>query len=133
MVGAEVQDISIPMHREAGHIAFGIYADGALALMIHGDGMETNWQGHSLTQLQDFFGRSRRTRANDFAPTDKVLILLGQYVPDNYHRPGGAPRPPRDGDAARSGAPGRGASRILIRDQPWSGLASIENRTVTRS
>jgi amidase len=84
-LGAEVGDVSIPMHREAGHIAFGIYADGALSLMIHGDGMGTNWQGHYLTQLQDFFGRSRRTRANDFSETVKVLILLGQYLHDNYH------------------------------------------------
>ena len=84
-VGAEVYDVSIPMHREAGHIAFGIYADGALALMIHGDGMGTNWQGHYFTQLQDFFGSSRRTRANDFSPTVKLVMLMGQYLHDNYH------------------------------------------------
>jgi hypothetical protein len=36
------------MHREAGHITFGIHDDGTLALMIHGDGMGTNWQGHYL-------------------------------------------------------------------------------------
>ena len=84
-VGAEVHDVSIPMHPEAGHIAFGIYADGALDLMIRGNGMGTNWQGHYFTQLQDFFGRSRLTRANDFAPTVKVAIMLGQYVHDNYH------------------------------------------------
>jgi amidase len=83
-VGAEVCDVSIPMHREAGHIAF-IYADGALALMTHGHGLGTNWQGHYLTQLQDFFGSSRRTRANDFSPTVKLVMLMGQYLHDSPH------------------------------------------------
>jgi len=36
--------VSIPM--EAGHITLGIHADGAPTLMVHGDGMGTNWQGH---------------------------------------------------------------------------------------
>lgn len=84
-LGAKVDDLALPMHSEAGAIAFGTYAEGALALMIHGDGMGTNWQGHYMTQMQAYFAQARRTRANDFSPAVKLVILLGQYLHDNYH------------------------------------------------
>ena len=32
----------------------------------------------------DFYGRSRRIRANDLSETVKLVILLGQYMQDNY-------------------------------------------------
>jgi amidase len=83
-VGAQVSDLSLPMHLESGAIAFGTYAEGALALMIDGNGMGTNWQGHYMTQLQAYFAQARRTRANNFSPAVKLVILLGQYLQDNY-------------------------------------------------
>src|SRR5690606_19532073 len=45
----------------------------------------TNWKGHYLTPLLDFYARSRRTRANDLSETVKLVGLLGQYMQDNYH------------------------------------------------
>jgi hypothetical protein len=36
------------------------------------------------TPLLDFYGRSRRARANDLSETVKLVILLGQYMQDNY-------------------------------------------------
>jgi amidase len=47
--------------------------------------MGTNWKGHYLTQLLDFYGRSRLARANDLSETVKLVVLLGQYMQDNYH------------------------------------------------
>ena len=52
--------------------------------MVAGNSMGTNWQGHYTTSLLDFYGRSRRARANDLSETVKLVILLGQYMQDNY-------------------------------------------------
>jgi len=75
----------VPLHRDAIHIAYGIYMEGATALMVRGDGMGFNWRGHYLLGLRDFYGRARRTRANDLPPTVKLLALFGQYMSDRYN------------------------------------------------
>lgn len=54
-------------------------------LMVNGNSMGTNWKGHYLTQLLDFYGRSRLARASDLSETVKLVVLLGQYMQDNYH------------------------------------------------
>jgi len=84
-VGATVSDISIPLHRDGVHIWTGVCIEGATMLMVNGNGMGTNWKGHYLTPLLDFYARSRRTRANDLSETVKLVVLLGQYMQDNYH------------------------------------------------
>ena len=83
--GAEVVDVSIPMHRDGIHIWNAIAVEGAHMLMVDGNSMGTNWEGHYTTQLLDFYGRSRRTRADDYSETVKLVILLGQYMQDAYH------------------------------------------------
>ena len=52
--------------------------------MVAGNSMGTNWKGHYTTSLLDFYGRSRRVRANDLSETVKLVVLLGQYMQDNY-------------------------------------------------
>jgi amidase len=83
--GAAVSEISIPLHRDGIHIWNPIAVEGATMLMVSGNGMGTNWKGHYLTALLDFYGRSRRTRGNDLSETVKLVVLLGQYMQDNYH------------------------------------------------
>ena len=51
--------------------------------MVAGNSMGTNWKGHYTTSLLDFYGRSRRVRANDLSETVKLVVLLGQYIQDN--------------------------------------------------
>ena len=51
--------------------------------MVAGNGMGTNWKGHYTTSLLDFYGRSRRVRAH-LSETVKLVVLLGQYMQDNY-------------------------------------------------
>jgi amidase len=77
--------MSIPLHRDGQHIWTGICIEGATRLMVSGNGMGTNWKGHYLTSLLDFYGRSRLTRGNDLSETVKLVVLLGQYMQDNYH------------------------------------------------
>jgi len=82
--GATVSDVSIPLHRDGVHIWNAIAVEGATMLMVAGNSMGTNWKGHYTTSLLDFYGRSRRVRANDLSETVKLVILLGQYMQDNY-------------------------------------------------
>ena len=83
--GAEVREISVPMHRDGVHVWNAIAVEGAHMLMIDGNSMGTNWQGHYLTQLLDFYGRSRRVRADDYSETCKLVLLLGEYMQQAYH------------------------------------------------
>jgi len=82
--GATVGEVSIPLHRDGIHIWNAIAVEGATMLMVAGNSMGTNWKGHYTTSLLDFYGRSRRARANDLSETVKLVILLGQYMQDNY-------------------------------------------------
>ena len=82
--GATVSDIAIPLHRDGINIWNAIAVEGATMLMVAGNSMGTNWKGHYTTSLLDFYGRSRRVRANDLSETVKLVILLGQYMQDNY-------------------------------------------------
>jgi amidase len=83
--GAQVSDVSIPMHRDGLHIWTGIALEGATAQMVRGDGAGWNYRGHYLEGLCDFYGRARRARANDFPLTVKSVVLLGQYLSDRYN------------------------------------------------
>ena len=82
--GATVSEVSIPLHRDGIHIWNAIAVEGATMLMVAGNSMGTNWQGYYTTSLLDFYGRSRRIRANDLSETVKLVVLLGQYMQDDY-------------------------------------------------
>jgi amidase len=82
--GAELTDLSIPLHRDGIHIWNAIAVEGATLFMVAENSMGTNWKGQYITSLLDFYGRSRRVRANDLSDTVKLVILLGQYMQDNY-------------------------------------------------
>jgi amidase len=82
--GATVGEVSVPLHRDGVRIWNAIAVEGATMLMVSGNSMGTNWKGHYTTSLLDFYGRSRRVRANDLSETVKLVILLGQYMQDNY-------------------------------------------------
>ncbi len=84
-LGAGVADVSVPWHKDGVHVWNGIGIEGLTLLMIADNGMGTNWKGHYSTGLLDAFARGRRTRANDFSETVKMVVLLGQYLHDSYH------------------------------------------------
>jgi len=84
-LGCVVGEVSLPMHRDGIHIWNGIATEGATALMIKGNSMGTNWKGYYNTGLLDSFARGRLTRPNDLSETTKLVMLVGQYMEDNYH------------------------------------------------
>ena len=83
--GAEVEDVSVPMHSDGLAIWNAIAMEGATDLMVRGDGFGTNHKGHYTTDLVDFYGRARRARGQDYSPTVKLTVLLGAYLSERYN------------------------------------------------
>ena len=83
--GAEVEEVSIPLHLDGIHIWNAIAIEGATELMVRGNAMGTNWKGHYSTSLLDVYGRGRLARADDLSETVKLTMLMGQYMRDKYH------------------------------------------------
>jgi amidase len=84
-LGAEVAEVSVPMHRDGIHVWNAIAIEGATALMVDGNSMGTNWKGHYATSLLDAYARGRITRANDLSETVKLTMLTGRYMQQRYH------------------------------------------------
>ncbi len=84
-LGATVSAVSIPYHRDGQHVWTGIAIEGAAELMLKGNSMGTNWKGHYTTSLLEAFARGWQAQPNDLSETTKLVLLLGQYLQDNYH------------------------------------------------
>jgi amidase len=83
--GADVEEVSVPMHRDGLAIWNAIAIEGATDLMVRGDAFGTNHKGHYTTDLVDFYGRARRARGHDYSVTVKLTALLGGYLSDRYN------------------------------------------------
>jgi amidase len=84
-LGATVEKVSIPMHRDGIHIMIAIGFEGPTAQLFEGNTMGTNWKGHYNTGLVDFFGRARVTRSDDILEGGKFLVMFGRYMRQKYH------------------------------------------------
>lgn len=84
-LGVQVSPVSIPWHRDGMHVWTPIAVEGATRLMVAGNSMGTNWQGHYTTSLLDIFARGWQSRADDLSETTKLVVLLGQYMQERYH------------------------------------------------
>src|SRR4051794_323075 len=83
--GAQVEEVSVPMHRDGLAIWGAIANEGATDLMVRGDAFGTNHKGHYTTDLVDFYGRARRARGRDYSVTVKLTVLLGHYLSETYN------------------------------------------------
>lgn len=77
--GAEVRQISIPMHAAGAAIWTPIFLEGATDLMMHGNAYGTNMKGVFLESLLDAHA-GWRDRANELSDTLKLGILTGHYM-----------------------------------------------------
>lgn len=84
-LGAEVEEVSIPLHRDGIHIWNGIAIEGATEIMVKGNAMGVGWKGLYETSLLDAYARGRLTRADDLSETVKLTALLGEYMRRHYH------------------------------------------------
>jgi amidase len=83
--GSDVEDVSIPIHRDGIHIWSAVAAEGATSLMIRGNGMGTNWKGQYSTGVMKSYGENRVANGNDFPDTVKKVLLQGTYMQEKYH------------------------------------------------
>jgi len=81
--GAEVTEVSVPMHLDGLTIWTGIGTE-ATAATVAGEGMGHFADGRYDTQFMDAFGRARRAHADDFPPTMKLSLLFGGYLSEQY-------------------------------------------------
>lgn len=82
-LGATVDTVSIPMHREGSAIWLAIAAEGATMQMMLGNGFGFNWQGLYVTSMLDFHS-AWRTRADELSDTLKNTMLLGHFMVTRY-------------------------------------------------
>ncbi|WP_108610597.1 amidase [Aminobacter sp. MSH1] len=83
--GAEVKEVSVPMHLVGPHIWNGIGIEGPAQFMIKGNSHGTNWSGFYNTSLLDALGRNFDSRARDLPVPAKLVLLAGAYLTKYYH------------------------------------------------
>ncbi|WP_418282690.1 amidase [Halorubrum sp. DTA98] len=82
--GATLEDVSVPMHADAGDIHSVCATEGLLDAM-RGEGLGHGWKAWYSRSWVEMFGKIRRTQADDFPPTLKLMLLLGAYTNREYH------------------------------------------------
>ncbi len=78
------QEVSIDLHSDGNIIWLGIVNE-TIAAMARSEGGGHYQKGFYDTQWLHRFADLRRSRADDFPPTMKLYLLLGQYITDRYH------------------------------------------------
>ena len=84
-LGAQVKEVSVPMHRDATHIFTAILVDGLFNQVVYGNGVGFGWKGYYDTRALDYFARSRRSVASSFSHLYKLIILQGHYMQERYN------------------------------------------------
>ena len=82
-LGAEVIEVSIPMHLLGGAIWTPIGTEGLAQTMMWGDGYGVSRSDLYATSLMDFH-RGWRSRADELSETTKLMTILGTYVNRHY-------------------------------------------------
>jgi amidase len=82
-LGAAVDTLAIPMHRDGNAIWLPVAAEGALMQMMLGNGFGFNWQGLYVTSMLDAHS-GWRNRADELSDTLKNTMLLGQLMVTRY-------------------------------------------------
>src|SRR5262245_22817884 len=82
-LGAQVDEVSIPLHLGGPAIWTPIAVEGATWQMLNGNGFGFNWKGLYVTSLIDAHSAWRQ-RADEFSDTLKTTILFGQYALNKY-------------------------------------------------
>jgi len=85
VLGASVDEVSVPVHYDGPHIWTGVILEGAAEMMIKGFAMGNNWMGYYTTSLQEAFARGWKSHPDDVSETVKLVLLLGEYMHRNYH------------------------------------------------
>jgi amidase len=83
-LGAIVEEVSVPYHRDAGKIYTPILLEGAANHMFRMNGVGVGHKGHYSTNAGTFFGRSKIARGDNYSHLAKLFILNGTYMYEKY-------------------------------------------------
>jgi len=83
-LGAEVQEVSIPAHLEAGGIVWALLAEG-MAALVYGHGVGHHWKGLHNESFANALGKSLQTQAQDLPYQVKFVVMMGTYLNQAYH------------------------------------------------
>jgi amidase len=83
-LGARVEAVSVPWHRDADKVTLGIAAEGSAALLVHGEGLGTNWRGLYLTSMLEAFADGRRALPDRLPAMLKLQSIVGQWMHESY-------------------------------------------------
>lgn len=81
--GAEIRDVSVPMHLDGLPIWNAIGLE-EIAATVNSECVGHYAGGFYDTQFADAFGRARRAQADDYVATMKLTLIAGQYLADEY-------------------------------------------------
>jgi len=81
-LGANVEEVSVPMHIDGIRICDVICTEGGYRLL---HGFHSDATGFVDTRLQDAIGRGFKTHANDLGTAGKLTMMLGALVHEDYH------------------------------------------------
>jgi amidase len=83
-LGVETQEVSVPAHRQADSVTWGLIAEGASAL-IYANGVGYHHRGYYDAGLASALGRFRKAQGDDLPPTLKLVLLVGSFLNRHYH------------------------------------------------
>jgi amidase len=83
--GAKVVEISLPVHRDAGIVYTPLLMDGIARQLFRGNGFGMGWRGYYPTDWIDHYAKARKTKANSYSHLCKFVLLLGEYMNDEYN------------------------------------------------
>ena len=82
--GADVEEVSVPEHREAVHVFHAMYCEGNAA-MIDGNAVGRGFLGYYDTGLMEAYGRSLQADRNHLSPARKSVLITAQYLHEKFH------------------------------------------------
>ncbi len=83
-LGAEVHEVSIPAHLEAGGITWALIAEG-MAALVYGNGVGHHSKGLYNESFANTLGKSLQAQAQDLPAQVKLVVLMGSYLNQAYH------------------------------------------------
>ena len=79
-LGADVSTISLPEHLDGPHLWNAIGFEGVTLMMMKGGSQGSNWNGHYLTSLAEYYGRNWRAKVDQLSTSTKFVMLAGEYM-----------------------------------------------------
>ncbi|XP_072025731.1 amidase-like [Amphiura filiformis] len=84
-VGAEVKDVSIPIHKHSSAIWVGIGCEGSYHCMLRGSLQGLGYKGYYATNCMKTIGAALRHDTKHLSPTYKKIMLTGAYLNQTLH------------------------------------------------